>query len=126
LDVTVTGARAIDGAGDLGRLAGAAEALDLARLTWNGETIAQRRAPVQLVDGIAVTPPPGGFLQASAAAEAVLRSLVTAGVGTAAPVADLFCGLGTFALPLARSRAVHGVESDEAAVAALETAANGA
>jgi 23S rRNA (uracil1939-C5)-methyltransferase len=126
LDVTVAGASEVEGAQELARLAGAAEALDLARLTWNGETIAERRAPVQLFDGIAVAPPPGAFLQAAVPAETALARLVVDGVGEAAPVADLFCGVGTFSLPLARTRAVHAVEADAAALAALEAGANGA
>jgi 23S rRNA (uracil1939-C5)-methyltransferase len=126
LDVMVAGANEVEGAQELARLAVAAEALDLARLTWNGETIAERRAPVQLFDGIAVTPPPGAFLQAAVPAEEALARLVVDGVGEAAPVADLFCGVGTFSLPLARTRAVHAVEADGAALAALEAGVNGA
>lgn len=126
LDVTVTGARDIDGAQALAKLAAAAAALDLARLTWNGETIAARRAPVHLFDGIAVAPPAGAFLQAAGASETALTHLVRDAVGEATPVADLFCGVGTFALPLARTSHVHAVESDGAALAALDAAARGA
>lgn len=126
LDVFVAGAREIGEVLELGRLAAAAQTLDLARLTWNGEIIAERRPPTQEFDGIAVTPPPGAFLQAAVPAEAALIRLVLQGVGDAGPVADLFCGVGTFSLPLARRRAVHAVENDGAALAALDAGAHGA
>jgi 23S rRNA (uracil1939-C5)-methyltransferase len=44
-------------------------------------------------------------------------------VAPAAGIADLYAGLGTFALPLARTHAVHAVESDRPALAALAQAA---
>ena len=44
-------------------------------------------------------------------------------VGDARKIADLFAGLGTFTFPLARSAAVHAVEGDASAMAALSSAA---
>lgn len=99
-----------------------AGAHDLARLAAGGEVIVERRPPVVMIDGIAVVPPPGGFLQASAAAEEAMAALVVAGVGTAKRIADLYAGVGTFALRLARKATVHAAEGDRAAVAALDRA----
>jgi 23S rRNA (uracil1939-C5)-methyltransferase len=44
-------------------------------------------------------------------------------VGRAKAVADLFSGLGTFALPLARKARVHAVEQEKGALQALAAAA---
>jgi 23S rRNA (uracil1939-C5)-methyltransferase len=68
--------------------------------------------------------PPGAFLQASAAAEALLVDEVVGAIGDRYPVLDLYAGLGTFAFALARAGSVHAVEGDAAAVAALADAAS--
>jgi len=44
------------------------------------------------------------------------------GIGKAKTVADLFSGVGTFALRLARQANVHAVEGDPAAIASLDRA----
>jgi 23S rRNA (uracil1939-C5)-methyltransferase len=75
------------------------------------------------LSGARVRLPPGAFLQASGAAEAVLAGLVREGVGGAKRLADLFAGLGTFTFALARDAAVDAFEADEAALHALEDAA---
>lgn len=67
--------------------------------------------------------PVNSFLQATEAGEAALSQLVLDGVGKAKSVADLFCGAGPFSFRLARNMAVHGVDSDKAAIAQLLQAA---
>jgi 23S rRNA (uracil1939-C5)-methyltransferase len=69
-------------------------------------------------------PVPGGFLQAAASAEAALAEAVLDHVGDAAPVADLFAGVGTFTLRLARRAAVAAVEGNSDLLAAIEAAAH--
>ncbi len=111
------------------KLAAFAEGHDLARLAWRGaetatpEPLAWRRHVRITLGGAAVEMPPGAFLQPSAAGESLLLGLVAEGVAGAKRIADLYCGLGTFALPLAREALVHAVDSVPAQVAALETAA---
>lgn len=128
LDVAVAceGRRRDASADARARMADAAAAADLARLAVNGEVIAERRPPLLDIAGVRVAPPPGAFVQPSAAAEAVLRAEVAAAVGTAAHVVDLFAGLGTFALPLARAARVHAVEGDAALSGAMLRAARAA
>ena len=74
--------------------------------------------------GVAVAFPAGGFLQATADGEAALAAAVGAIVGDAETVADLFSGLGTFALPLAVGRRVYAAEGARDAVLALKGAAD--
>lgn len=96
--------------------------LDLARLSVNGEVLLEVRPPVLDMGGIGLVPPPGGFTQATLAAEDVLSKLVLDGVGSARSVADLFSGIGTFALRLARQANVHAVEGDATALATFDRA----
>ena len=105
------------------RLAASAEALDLARLTRGGEPIAVRRQPVLPMGRATMVLPPGCFLQATARGEAELARLVTEGCAGARRVADLFCGLGPFALRLAETVPVLAYDFDAAAVLALRQAA---
>jgi 23S rRNA (uracil1939-C5)-methyltransferase len=123
LDIAVEGAGRIGRAGleALGRLA-ADEAL--ARLTVDGNQIFLNRQPELVEAGLAVLPVPGGFLQAVAPAETALAAAVLDHVGDAAPVADLFAGIGTFALRLARRVPVTAVEGSRELVAAIEAAAH--
>ena len=121
LDVAAEGAsgKAARDFPGLGRLA--AEA-DFARLSVDGEVVIEIRPPALDFAGAAMVPPPGGFVQASAEAEAAMAQAVMEAVGKAKRVADLFAGSGTFALRLARAAVVHAVESDKAAMAALDRA----
>jgi 23S rRNA (uracil1939-C5)-methyltransferase len=104
------------------RLMEVANGLKLVRLTNHGDLVMQREPPTVLIDGARVPLPPGAFLQATDEGEAVLARLVLEGVGKAKSVADLFCGIGPFALRLARQAKVRAVDSDAKAVAALAQA----
>lgn len=118
VDIAVEGGKPLEGDA-LARATAMVESHDLARLTWDGETLAVRRPPTLAIGGARVTPPPGGFLQATAEGEATLLASVREAVGEARRVVDLFAGCGTFALPLAASAEVHAVEGDAALTAAL-------
>ncbi len=72
---------------------------------------------------LASTPPPGAFLQATAAGEEALARLVLDAVGGAKKTADLFCGVGTFALRLAEKAEVFCAEGEAGALAACLRAA---
>jgi 23S rRNA (uracil1939-C5)-methyltransferase len=118
LDVDAAGGRAPD-LSLRSTLAGIAEAADLARLTWNGETLALSRPPFQVFGGVRVVPPPGGFLQATAEGEAALVAAVREALGGPRRVADLFAGCGTFTLPLAATAEVLAVEAEAPMLGAL-------
>jgi len=110
-------------------LASLAAECDLARIIWRtgrDDIPVVERRPVRVIfSGTAVPFPPGGFLQASAVAEALLVAEVVAGIGEQRPALDLYAGLGTFTLALAHAGRVHAVEGDAPAVAALTQAAAG-
>jgi 23S rRNA (uracil1939-C5)-methyltransferase len=95
---------------------------DLARLTRHGELIALARTPMLRMGKATVQLPPAAFLQATAKGEEVLARLVLAACAGAATVADLFAGVGPFALRLAERARVVAVDDDEAALSALKRA----
>lgn len=103
-------------------MAQVAEKHRLARITRHGELVLQREPPVLKIGRAAVPLPPGAFLQATAEGEAALAKLVCGHIGKAKRVADLFSGLGTFALRLAETARVTAVDSEGAAIKALERA----
>jgi len=104
-------------------LAGVAEKHKLARITRHGELVAQAAQPLLKIGRAQVPLPPGAFLQATAEGEATLARLVAAHVGAAKRIADLFCGIGTFALRLAEQARVTAADSEASAIKALERAA---
>lgn len=121
LDIVVDGVRPAPAA--LAAFAGQAQALGVARLTVDGESLAMGGAPEVDLSGARMRLPAGAFLQASREAESALVELVSEGVGAVKRVADLFAGVGTFTFALAQTAAVDAFESEEAAVAALAEAA---
>ncbi|HEU0061033.1 MAG TPA: hypothetical protein VFR19_14230 [Hyphomicrobiaceae bacterium] len=123
LDVAIASGRGLDGkrAARLAQIAAAEPRL--ARLTLNGDSIAQRSVPVLGFAGVEVSPPPGAFVQAVAAAEGAIAEEVKAVTAKVRRAADLFCGVGTLSLRLARGTAVAAYDSDGAALAALRAAA---
>lgn len=72
--------------------------------------------------GVAVPFPPGSFLQATRDGEEALIAAVREAVGQAGTIADLFAGLGTFALSLAPAR-VYAAEAARDAIMSLKAAA---
>jgi 23S rRNA (uracil1939-C5)-methyltransferase len=122
LDVDVRGSGPLTAA-TMASLARAALRQNLARLTRHSELIAQTRTPSLRMGSARVLLPPAAFLQATVEGEAVLSRLVLDACGGAKQVADLFAGVGPFALRLAATARVRAFDADEAAVAALKRAA---
>ncbi len=123
IDVDVRGSGPLD-SGRTAALAQVADKHRLARITRHGELITQRAAPTIRIGRTTVTLPPGAFLQATAEAEEVLAKLVVEHAGKAKAVADLFAGVGPFALRLAERARVAAFDSDAGAIAALTHAAH--
>lgn len=101
--------------------------LGLARLSLHGERLMEAEPVSVTGGGTRLYPPPGGFLQATAAGQALLTERTLASLGPRPRrVADLFAGCGPLSLALAGRAAVHAVESDAAALAGLDRAARAA
>jgi 23S rRNA (uracil1939-C5)-methyltransferase len=124
LDVDVTGVEGKSSGGlsaDRRRLAAdAARAADFARATLAGEMLYQAHKPMVRFGPAQVALPPGGFLQAVAAAEAAMAAFACEAIQGAARVADLFCGSGAFTFRLAEIAGVTAIDGSEAAIAALK------
>jgi 23S rRNA (uracil1939-C5)-methyltransferase len=100
-----------------------AEQHRLARLTRHGELVLMRTPPAIAIGAARVTLPPGSFLQATVAGEEALAALVAGHCNRAKHIADLFCGVGPFALRLAAKSRISAFDSDSGAVTALQKAA---
>jgi len=113
-------------------LAAFAETADLAAVSWRAgitspaEPVAARRSPQIRIGKTLVAFAPGAFLQPSIEGEAQLSAFVRQALaGTSGPIADLFCGLGTFAIPASAAGPVSAFDSDGPAIATLQKAARG-
>jgi 23S rRNA (uracil1939-C5)-methyltransferase len=122
LDVDIRGSGPLPTA-MIATLSRVAEQHRLARLTRHGELVLMRSPPVIGIGTAQVTLPPGSFLQATAAGEEALAALVAKHCKGAKQVADLFCGVGPFALRLATRAGMAAFDSDSGAVTALQKAA---
>ncbi|MBU6449712.1 MAG: methyltransferase [Rhodospirillales bacterium] len=81
--------------------------------------------PVLHFAGVAVTPPPGGFLQASVEGEAEITAAMLAGLPklrNKSRIIELYSGCGTLSFALAQKARVEAYEGDEAAVYAADKA----
>jgi 23S rRNA (uracil1939-C5)-methyltransferase len=123
VDVLLRGVEA-DGLTAIERLASFASSHGLARLSLDRglgpETSYEPEPATVTLCGTAVPFPVGGFLQATADGEAALVECVRETVGGATAIADLFAGIGTFALG---THAAYAAEASRDAAAALKRAA---
>lgn len=105
-----------------------AQSQALARLTIDEGDGPQTRwepEPVTVsFGGVPVAFPPYAFLQATPDGEAALVGTVRDALPAQGAVADLFCGLGTFALALGQARPVYAAEAARDLVLSLKSAAN--
>ncbi|KIT17009.1 class I SAM-dependent RNA methyltransferase [Jannaschia aquimarina] len=111
LDLSITGGRPLD--------AGMVADLPFARVTQDGEPIAQTVAPEVQLGPARVVPPPGAFLQATAEGEATLVAAIAPAFGGARRIADLFAGMGTFTFPAAQVAPTDAFEGAADLVEAL-------
>jgi 23S rRNA (uracil1939-C5)-methyltransferase len=125
VDVLLKGVDA-EGFEALDALTSFAMAHGLARLAFDQglgpETLYEPEPATITLSGTRVGFPTGSFLQATEDGEAALVECVREAIGEAKRIADLFAGLGTFALG---ARAAYAAEASRDAAAALKRAAPG-
>lgn len=123
-------------AADRAKLADFARAHHVPRIAWRpaGGTqppeTASQTAPVRHdLSGVAVTPPPGAFLQPTRQGEAAIIAAILAGLprrlGRKDTIIELYAGCGTLSFALARHAKVLAFEGHPDAHAALHRAAAG-
>jgi len=127
VDLLIEGVSA-DGLEESERLTAFAASFALARLTIDDGDGPQTRyepEPVTVTfGGVAVSAPPFAFLQATQDGEAALIDAVRPALADARVWADLFSGLGTFALSLGDGKRTYAAEAARDMVLALKMAAN--
>lgn len=116
----------VDGLAATEAMLGFARDQGLARLALDDglgpQTLWEPEPVTVTLSGVAVPLPHGAFLQATADGEVALVAAVREAAAGAAAVADLFAGLGTFALAL--DARVYAAEGARDAALALKAAAN--
>ena len=121
-------------ASDRVKLTGLAREAGLCRVSWalndgSPEPACLLLPPQTLLAGVAVAPPPGAFLQASASGEAAITAAVLAGLPDKLPprawVAELYSGCGTLTFALAERARVVAYEGDTAAHDTMRRAVTG-
>ena len=125
-DVLITGLTA-DGLADAEAITAFAQANGLARLSLDdgfGPEARWEPLPVTIsLGGVPVSLPPAAFLQATMEGEAALVAAVREATSGAATTADLFAGLGTFALALPGR--IYAAEGARDALLALKAVSAG-
>lgn len=106
------------------------------RISWRSkrrpndgyEIVAQQGPVFHAFGSVKLTPPPGGFLQASAQSETAIAEAVLAALpvlNRRDPIVELFAGFGTLTVPLAQKGRVLAYEGHFEAIAALNSGAIG-
>ena len=98
------------------RAAAIAAEADFARVTMAGEMVYMARQPMVRLGPAMVALPPGGFLQAVAAAEEAMAAFAVSALQGAHRIADLFCGSGAFTFRLASIAPVYAADSEAVAI----------
>lgn len=118
------------------KLAAFGRAHKIPRISWRSkrrpnegyEIVAQQGPVFHAFGAVKLTPPPGGFLQASAQSETAIADAVLAALpalNRKDPIVELFAGFGTLTVPLAQKGRVLAYEGHFEAIAALKSGAVG-
>jgi 23S rRNA (uracil1939-C5)-methyltransferase len=107
-------------------LSALAETLNIGRIslqTGSGIKTLLERHPIAIdCGGYAIAIPPHAFLQASKEAQILLTEKILAATAGVKSIVDLFCGIGTYSFPLAKSAQVLALEGDATMASGLRAA----
>ncbi|WP_455478599.1 class I SAM-dependent RNA methyltransferase [Bartonella sp. B10] len=101
----------------------AALSCGIIRLSIEGEILVEQKRPFIYFGDVRVELPSGAFLQATVEAEKIMSNIILNHLKRAKNAVDLFSGVGTFTLRMAKKMNVHAIESNGAALANLNRAA---
>jgi 23S rRNA (uracil1939-C5)-methyltransferase len=96
----------------------------IARISLDRDIIIERKPPFISIAKTRITLPPSSFLQPTIRGENILASLVLKYLKDVKQIADLYCGIGTFAIRLAKHSTVTAYDTDGLSVRALTKAVN--
>ncbi|WP_375696772.1 class I SAM-dependent RNA methyltransferase [Bartonella sp. AC70YNML] len=105
------------------KMISAALSYGIIRLSVDGEVLVEQEKPLVYFGDVRVEFPSGGFLQATCEVEHIMGNIILTHLKKAKNALDLFSGVGTFALRMAKKMNVHAVENNEDALRNLNTAA---
>ncbi|WP_254492245.1 class I SAM-dependent RNA methyltransferase [Bartonella sp. B1099] len=105
------------------KMISAALSYGIIRLSVDGEIWIEREKPVIYFGDVRVEFPSGGFLQATCEAENIMGNIILAHLKRTKNALDLFSGVGTFTLRMAKKMNVHAIENNETALENLVSAA---
>lgn len=104
------------------KITGLCESFNIARITWNEDLLANFLNPTIVFQGIAITPPPNAFLQATEQGQEILITNAMLSVFDSDKVIDLFSGCGTFTLPAAKRSEVLAIDKTKSMLTAIDQA----
>ena len=96
---------------------------NIARIIWQERVIVQHQ-PVQLkFNDFYVDLPINSFLQVSKESADLMVNIILKNLNNAKQILELYCGCGSFTIPIATKGSVFALEGNDLSVAALEKAA---
>ena len=121
LDLNILNGKKLDNQSIM-KITGLCESFNIARITWNEDLLANFLNPTIVFQGIAITPPPNAFLQATEQGQEILITNAMLSVFDSDKVIDLFSGCGTFTLPAAKRSEVLAIDKTKSMLTAIDQA----
>lgn len=121
LDLNILNGKKLDNQSIM-KITGLCERFNIARITWNEDLLANFLNPTIVFQGIAITPPPNAFLQATEQGQEILIENAMLSVFDSDKVIDLFSGCGTFTLPAAKRSEVLAIDKTKSMLIAIDQA----
>jgi 23S rRNA (uracil1939-C5)-methyltransferase len=113
-----------DGSTLFTKIAELANKYDLARISFDRDIIIERNSPVISIADAKIILPPSSFLQPTISGENILASLVLEHLKDVTQIADLYCGIGTFAIRMAKRSTITAYDNNALSIEALTKAIN--